>query len=234
MAHHRRRRIRRRPCHRRRAHRTRRRRRPPQMFRHRTTSSRSPRAPAPPSARASSSPAARTSWTRSRRCGWLSSECPTARPCVDALRANAGVVRVERDAVRAAEAAPSDPSTTPSGRCRTIGWDQVYGTVHPTGSAVVAVLDTGVDAGHADLAGQLVPGTSILAGGDPTRRPQRPRHGDGRDHRRRHGQRPRVSPGIGFAGVKVMPVTVLDADGTRPGQRHHRGRRSGRSTTART
>ena len=47
--------------------------------RHRTTSSRSPRAPARPSARASSPPAVRTSSTRSRRCGWRSSGCPTAR-----------------------------------------------------------------------------------------------------------------------------------------------------------
>ena len=74
------------------------------------------------------------------------------------------------------------------------------------------MLDTGVDARHADLAGQLVAGTSILAGGDPDVDPNG------------HGtamagiiaavtNNDRGIAGIGFAGVKVMPVTVLDADG---------------------
>ena len=39
--------------------------------------------------------------------------------------------------------------------------------------------------------------------------------------------------GIGFAGVRVMPVTVLGADGTRPGQRHHLRRRLGRRSRRR-
>src|SRR5207247_3862468 len=45
-----------------------------------------------------------------------------------------------------------------------IGWDQVFGTVAPAGTATVALLDTGVDAFHSDLAGKVVPGTSILDG----------------------------------------------------------------------
>ncbi len=64
----------------------------------------------------------------------------------------------------------------------------------------------------ADLAGQLVPGTSMLAGGDPDVDPNG------------HGtamagiiaavtNNDRGIAGIGYDGVKVMPVTVLDADG---------------------
>ena len=63
-----------------------------------------------------------------------------------------------------------------------------------------------------DLAGQLVPGTSLVARERSDGRSQRPRHGDGRDHRRRTDNGRGIA-GIGFAGVKVMPVTVLDADG---------------------
>ena len=137
---------------------------------------------------------------------------PDGSAVLDSLRASAGVVRVERDTVRSAQAAPSDPGYDAQWSLRTIGWDQVYGTVHPTGSSVVAVLDTGVDAGQADLAGMLVPGTSILAGGDPTVDP----NGHGTEMagiiaavtNNRRG-----IAGIGFAGVKVMPVTVLNAEG---------------------
>ena len=137
---------------------------------------------------------------------------PDGSAVLNSLRASAGVVRVERDTVRSAQAAPSDPGYDAQWSLRTIGWDQVYGTVHPTGSSVVAVLDTGVDAGQADLAGMLVPGTSILAGGDPTVDP----NGHGTEMagiiaavtNNRRG-----IAGIGFAGVKVMPVTVLNAEG---------------------
>ncbi len=137
---------------------------------------------------------------------------PDGSSVVDTLRASAGVVRVERDAVRVAEAAPGDPEYDAQWSLPRIGWDRVYGTVHPKGSAVVAVLDTGVDAAHADLAGQLVGGISELPGGDPRVDPNG------------HGtamagiiaavtDNGRGIAGIGFDGVKVMPVTVLDAGG---------------------
>jgi hypothetical protein len=81
------------------------------------------------------------------------------------LAASADVVRVEADATRSVQAAPSDSDYSQQWSLPAIGWDQVFGSVSPAGTSTVAVLDTGVDASHPDLAGQLVPGTSVL---DPT------------------------------------------------------------------
>ena len=137
---------------------------------------------------------------------------PASSPIVDQLRSDAAILHVERDRVREAEAAPNDPGYDDQWSLRRIGWNDVYGSVEPTGSAVVAVLDTGVDAAHADLAGSLVPGTSLLPGGDPTVDP----NGHGTAMAGIIAAAPDNAlgiSGIGFRGVKVMPVTVLDADG---------------------
>ncbi|MES2209391.1 MAG: S8 family serine peptidase, partial [Chloroflexota bacterium] len=82
----------------------------------------------------------------------------------------------------------------------------------PAGTAVVALLDTGVDASHPDLSGQLVAGTSILDGSAGTADPNG------------HGtwmagiiaaatDNGTGIAGIGYAGVSIMPVTVLDSAG---------------------
>src|SRR5207247_5515291 len=71
---------------------------------------------------------------------------------VDALRADASVSSVELDRSRAAEATPDDVSYPDQWSLPKIGWDQVYGSVTPSGSSIVAVLDTGVDASQPDLA----------------------------------------------------------------------------------
>ena len=89
----------------------------------------------------------------------VNSSCCKAAPASPESRATPSVPPRRYRATR---------GTTPSGPFRWTGWDDVYGTVHPSGSAVVAVLDTGVDGGQPDLAGELVPGTSVIAGGDPT------------------------------------------------------------------
>ncbi len=128
------------------------------------------------------------------------------------LRATAGVLRVDLDRVRDAEAVPSDPRFGDQWALERIGWTDVFGNVSPAGSAVVALLDTGVDASHPDLAGQLVAGASMLDGVAAT------------DDPNGHGtwmagiiaaatDNGTGIAGVGYAGVSVMPVTVLDADG---------------------
>ena len=83
---------------------------------------------------------------------------------VAALRADADVVRVESDHSRDTATLPNDPSYSDQWSLPRIGWDTAYGSVTPSGSAIVAVLDTGVDASHPDLAGVVVPGTNVITG----------------------------------------------------------------------
>ena len=130
-----------------------------------------------------------------------------------ALSAFAEVVRVDLDRTRAVEAAPSDTSYADQWSLPKIGWDQLYGTVGIAGTATVAVLDTGVDATHPDLDGVVLPGTSVLDGSNGLSDPNG------------HGtwmagivaaetDNGTGIAGIAYAGVSVLPVTVLGADGT--------------------
>jgi Subtilase family len=129
-----------------------------------------------------------------------------------ALQANAAVIRVEADQVRDVQATPSDPEYPNQWSLPRIGWDQVYGNVSPAGTATVAVLDTGVDATHPDL-GHVVPGTSVLDGSNGETDPNG--HGTWMAGIVAAGTDNGTGiAGVGYAGVKVMPVTVLGADGT--------------------
>src|SRR3989475_7057073 len=81
------------------------------------------------------------------------------------------VVTAEENKTRQSQAFPADPLYPNQWSLPKIGWDQVFGALTPTGSAIVAVLDTGVDAQHPDLAGNVIPGTSILDGSAGTTDP---------------------------------------------------------------
>ena len=111
------------------------------------------------------------------------------------------------------EAAPSDTSYADQWALPQVGWDQLYGTVGIAGSATVAVLDTGVDAAHQDLDGVLLPGTSILDGSNGLSDPNG--HGTwmagivAAETDNAFGV-----AGTAYAGVSILPVTVLGADGT--------------------
>ena len=130
---------------------------------------------------------------------------------VDRLRSNSAVTRVEQDRTREVGATPNDSNYGDQWALPKIGWDNVYGTSSPGGSAKVAILDTGVEGSHSDL--NIAAGTSILDGSD------------GRSDPNGHGtamagivaaktNNASGIAGVGFAGVQVMPVTVLGSDGT--------------------
>ena len=130
-----------------------------------------------------------------------------------ALRANPAVVRVEADKVREASANPSDTRWSDQWSLPRIGWDLAFGAIDPGGSAVVAVLDTGVDASHPDLAGKLVAGRSIVAGQSATDDPNG--HGTWMAGIVAAATDNGIGvAGVGYDGVRVMPVTVLGTDGT--------------------
>ncbi|HEU5034586.1 MAG TPA: YDG domain-containing protein, partial [Mycobacteriales bacterium] len=124
---------------------------------------------------------------------------------------DSAVSYAELDHSRKAAASPSDPSYSDQWALPQIGWDTAYGTVTPSGSATIAVVDTGVDGSNEDLSGRLVDGWSAF-GTDPTTDP--------------NGHGTWVSSiaaaatdngsgiaGVDYAGAKVMPIQALDSSG---------------------
>src|SRR5438094_8229858 len=128
-------------------------------------------------------------------------------------QADPQVVNAEENKTRQSQAFPTDPLyLNHQWSLPKIGWDQVFGTVTPTGSAIVAILDTGVDAQHPDLAGNVIPGISILDGSSGTTDPS----GHGTWVAGIAAAQTNTTEGIAgvaYAGVRIMPVTVLDANG---------------------
>jgi hypothetical protein len=137
----------------------------------------------------------------------------TAYDSLNAYASDANVKSVSLDSQRTAEGAATDPAYGTQWALPKIGWENVHGVVNPSGSATIAVLDTGVDGNTPDLAGRLVPGWSF-DNSNPATDPSG--HGthvatiaaaaadDGNG-----------IAGVGYAsGIKVMPVKVLGADGT--------------------
>src|SRR2546428_3571934 len=122
------------------------------------------------------------------------------------------VASVEREKIRAAGATTSDPSYPDQWALPKIGWDSVYGTISPTGSATIAVLDTGVDGSQPDLAGRLVAGYSAFTGSDPTSDPNG--HGTWLASIAAAGTDNSVGiAGVAYSGAGIMPVQVLDSTG---------------------
>jgi len=127
-------------------------------------------------------------------------------------QADPQVESVEINKTRKAEGVSSDPSVGVQWALAKIGWQSVFGSLTPAGSAKVALLDTGVDATHPDLAGNLVPGTSLLDGSTGLTDPNG--HGTwmagivGAVTDNRIGV-----AGVAYSGVKIVPVTVLNESG---------------------
>ena len=122
------------------------------------------------------------------------------------------VQRVSVEKTREAQGVPSDTDYGQQWALPQIGWDQAYGTVVPSGSAIIAVLDTGVDGDQPDLAGHLVPGFSAFPDSSPTVDPNG--HGTAMATIAAAAtDNATGTAGVAYAGVQVMPVQVLDANG---------------------
>lgn len=122
------------------------------------------------------------------------------------------VESIETNGTRKAEGVPTDSLYGVQWALARIGWESAFGTIVPTGSAKVALLDTGIDAGHPDLAANVIPGTSMLDGSI------------GQTDPNGHGtwmagivaastNNGTGIAGVAYQGVSIMPVTVLDASG---------------------
>jgi type VII secretion-associated serine protease mycosin len=93
----------------------------------------------------------------------------------------------------------------------TVRVNQAWDLSKSAGSQTIAVLDTGVDAGHPDLAGHLLPGYNLFNTALP------PNDGDGHGTAAAGIIAAGTGNGVGIAGVawdaKIRPVKVLDDNG---------------------
>ena len=120
---------------------------------------------------------------------------------------------IERDKVRKVGETSSDPSYPDQWALPKISWDSVFGSVIPTGSSVIAILDTGIDASHPDLSGLVLSGYSTFEGSDAQTDP------NGHGTKMAGIAAALTNNGIGvagvaYAGVSLLPIQVLSPDGT--------------------
>jgi len=138
---------------------------------------------------------------------------PDRRDAVQAkLRSSPVVERIEKDAVmEKLDTTPNDTYWTAQWGLRRVGLPTAWDETRGAGGLVVAVLDTGVDAKHPDLAGAVLPGFNVIANNT-----------DASD-REGHGTAvagviaARSNNTAGVAGIcwtcSIMPVKVLGDDG---------------------
>src|SRR3989441_6987869 len=127
------------------------------------------------------------------------------------LRLERSIEEAAPDDVRQIAATVSDPAFSSQWALDKIGWSSAFRTVKPKRQVTIAVLDTGVDGANRDFAGRLTGGFSVF-GSKPTTGP--PGHGTGMAGipaaaaNNRHG-----IAGVAFAGARIMPIQVLNAQG---------------------
>jgi serine protease len=134
---------------------------------------------------------------------------PSAVPTPQAGRAR---LAADTSVVRSVPltAQPDDPYFSQQWALQAIGAPSAWAAT--TGAGItVAVVDTGVDLGHPDLIGQLVPGVNLIDAG------QAPSDDNGHGTALAGIIAASTDNGIGVAGVapdaRIMPVKALDSDG---------------------
>jgi thermitase len=129
-----------------------------------------------------------------------------------ALRSSGAFSSVEEDAIATATEMPNDPLFASQWGALQINSPEAWNDSSGSPSVLVAVLDTGVDATHPDLDGQLVPGYDFVNDDDT------PSDDNGHGTAMTGIIAAKANNSIGIAGIapasKVLPVKVLDATGS--------------------
>ena len=144
------------------------------------------------------------------------------------LSRHPAVLSVEPDSVGSVQFTPNDPFYVSDPSVGLGQWgirkahvDQAWDIARGSPSIIVAVIDTGIDANHPDLAGVVLPGATFLTSPDPTCAAV-PAGSTVDDNA--HGTHvagliaANGNNGIGIAGVafgvKILPIKALDCQGS--------------------
>ena len=142
-----------------------------------------------------------------------------ASAVMESYKSDPAVHSVEINQTRKTQATfvPSDAEYVNQWALPKIGWDWVYDNVSPNGSATVAILDTGVDALHPELAPKVIDGFSVFDTIDTTTKGKTDPNGHGTMLAGIVAAQTNNAlgiAGVAYTGVQIIPVTVLGADGT--------------------
>jgi subtilisin family serine protease len=132
---------------------------------------------------------------------------------LDSLRTSPSVASASQELLaEALDTSPDDNDWPRQEGLRVVGFQKAWDVTQGSSRVIVAVIDTGVDAGHPDLRGALVPGYDLVSGdADPA-----DDHGHGTAVAGVIAARSNNHEGL--AGIcwrcSVMPIKVLDASGS--------------------
>src|SRR5918999_789845 len=132
---------------------------------------------------------------------------------MQSLRSEPSVDSVEQDVfVQGLETVPNDPLWPLQWGLRLVGAPRAWDATRGSSAIVIAVLDTGIDRTHPDLAGATVPGRDILDDDSD------PADDEGHGTAVAGVIAARTDNGEGHAGMcwacSLMPVKVLDSTGS--------------------
>jgi type VII secretion-associated serine protease mycosin len=141
------------------------------------------------------------------------------------LARDPAVVRVEPDSSGSVQFTPNDSlyRTDPQfglGQwgIRTAHVDQAWDLTRGSPAVIVAIIDTGIDANHPDLAGVSLPGTTFITSPDPPCDPASTVDDNGHGTHvagliAANGNNGRGIAGVAF-GVRILPIKALDCQGS--------------------
>lgn len=141
------------------------------------------------------------------------------------LARHAAVLSVEPDSLGSVQFSPNDALylTDPGSGLGQWGLrktrvDQAWDVARGSPTITIAVIDTGIDAAHPDLAGVLLPGTTFLTAPDPTCAIGSTVDDNGHGTHVAGVIAANGNNGIGVAGVafgvKILPIKALDCQGS--------------------